>query len=131
MPYCVNVVVDIKSIYLNKRYLFQNKIYYLDKIYFCFAKIKLSKHTLYIDFMEHNRNTRHVLGWSIKKCGSFLKYVVLVSKTVAYIYNKQKCSLLQCLQTAKSLAFGRISETILQQLLANPFGSWRCSLFSL
>ena len=103
MPYCVNVVVDIKSIYLNKRYLFQNKIYYLDKIYFCFAKIKLSKHTLYIDFMEHNRNTRHVLGWSIKKCGSFLKYVVLVSKTVAYIYNKQKCSLLQCLQTAKSL----------------------------
>ena len=32
MPYCVDVVVDIKSIYLNKRYLFQNKIYYLDKI---------------------------------------------------------------------------------------------------
>ena len=29
--YCVNVVVDIKPIYLNKRYLFQNKIYYLDK----------------------------------------------------------------------------------------------------
>ena len=30
--YCINVVVDIKAIYLNKRYLSQNKIYYLDKI---------------------------------------------------------------------------------------------------
>ena len=36
--YCVNIVVDIKPIYLNKRYLFQNKINYLDKIYFCVAK---------------------------------------------------------------------------------------------
>ena len=34
--YCVNIVVDIKPIYLNKHYLFQNKICYLDKIYFCF-----------------------------------------------------------------------------------------------
>ena len=30
--YCINVVVDIKAIYLNKHYLSQNKIYYLDKI---------------------------------------------------------------------------------------------------
>ena len=45
--YCVNAVVDIKPIYLNKRYLFQDKIYYLNKIYFRFAKIKFSKHTLY------------------------------------------------------------------------------------
>ena len=45
--YCVNVVVDIKPIYLNKRYLFQNKIYYLDKICFCFAKTMISKLTLY------------------------------------------------------------------------------------
>ena len=30
---CVNVVVDIKPIYLNKHYLFQNKINDLDKIY--------------------------------------------------------------------------------------------------
>ena len=45
--YCVNAVVDIKPIYLNKRYLSQDKIYYLNKIYFCFAKIKFSKHTLY------------------------------------------------------------------------------------
>ena len=29
---------------------------------------------------------------SIKKCGSFLKYVVLVSKTVADIFNKLKYS---------------------------------------
>ena len=45
--YCVNVVVDIKHIYLNKGYLFQSKMYYLDKIYLCFAKGKFSKHTLY------------------------------------------------------------------------------------
>ena len=45
--YCVNVVNDIKPIYLNKHYLFKNKIYYLHKIYFCFAKTKLSKLTLY------------------------------------------------------------------------------------
>ena len=31
--YCVHVVVDIKPIYLNKHYLFQNKIYDLNKIY--------------------------------------------------------------------------------------------------
>ena len=45
--YCVNVVVDIKPIYLNKRYLFQNEICYLDKTYFCFAKTTISKFTLY------------------------------------------------------------------------------------
>ena len=43
---CVNALVDIKPIYLNKYYLFQNKIYYLDKIYFCFAITKLFKHTI-------------------------------------------------------------------------------------
>ena len=32
-----NVVADVKPIHLNKRYLFQNQIYYLDKIYFRFA----------------------------------------------------------------------------------------------
>ena len=31
--YRVNVVVDTKPIYLNKHYLFQNKIYNSDKIY--------------------------------------------------------------------------------------------------
>ena len=44
--YCVDVVFDIKSIYLIKCYLFQNKIYSLDKICFCFAKTKFSKYTL-------------------------------------------------------------------------------------
>ena len=44
--YFVNIVVDIKPIYLNRHYLFQNKIDYLDKIYFCFAKIKFFKYTL-------------------------------------------------------------------------------------
>ena len=39
--YCINVVVEIKLIYLNKRYLFQNK----DKKYLSFAKVKLSKTT--------------------------------------------------------------------------------------
>ena len=43
--YCVNVFVDIKPIYLDKHYLFHNN--YLDKIYFCFSKIKLSKLTPY------------------------------------------------------------------------------------
>ena len=40
------------------------------------------------DFMQHNIKMQHVLGWSIKGCGSFLKYAVQVSKTVAYIFNK-------------------------------------------
>ena len=31
--HCVNVVVDIKPIYLNKHNLFQNNIYDLDKIF--------------------------------------------------------------------------------------------------
>ena len=40
--------------------------------------------------MQHKIKMWHVLGWDIKKCGSFLKYGVLVSKTVAtsYIFNK-------------------------------------------
>ena len=50
--YCVNIVVDIKPIYLNKRYLFHNKINYSDKIYFCFVKIKLFKHTFKKDTLE-------------------------------------------------------------------------------
>ena len=45
--YRVNTVVDIKPIYLNERYLFKNKIHFLDKIYFCFTKRKLSKNTLF------------------------------------------------------------------------------------
>ena len=35
--YYVDVVLDIKPIYLNRRYLFKNKFYYLDKIYFYYS----------------------------------------------------------------------------------------------
>ena len=42
--------------------------------------------------MQHNIKTRHVLVWSVKKCGFFFKYVVLVSKTVTYSFNKWKFS---------------------------------------
>ena len=45
--YGVNAEVDIKPIYFKTHYLFQNKIYYFDKIYFCFPKITISKLTLY------------------------------------------------------------------------------------
>ena len=56
---------------------------------------------------------QHVLGWSIKKCDSFLKYVVLVSKAVAKSSTSKSVSL-QCLLTAKSLISSsrRIDETI-------------------
>ena len=47
--YYVDVVLDIKPIYLNRRYLFKNKIYYLDKIYF-----------YYCYFVQHNVKMRHV-----------------------------------------------------------------------
>ena len=71
--YCVSVVVDIKPIYLKKRYLFQNKINYLDIIIFCFAKIKLLKRTIKketleqvfsCEFCEISKNTfyRKLLG---------------------------------------------------------------------
>ena len=36
----------MKPIYFDKCFLFENKIYYLDEIYFYFTKIKLSKHNL-------------------------------------------------------------------------------------
>ena len=36
--------------------------------------------------MQHNLKMLHVLGSSIKNCGAFLKYVVLVSKTMATSY---------------------------------------------
>ena len=44
--HCVNVMIDTKSIYLNKCHFTSGKIYYSDKICFCFAKIKLFKHTI-------------------------------------------------------------------------------------
>ena len=69
---------------------------------------------------------RHVLGLFIRECGSFLKYVVLVSKTTS------KSVLMQCFQMAKSVISScrRIGETILQHLLAKPSDNCCCSLFS-
>ena len=86
-------MVDIKPIYLNECYLFQNKINYLDKIYFCFAKIKLFKHTFKketlaqvfsCEFCEISKNTfyRTPLG--------------------DYFWASNNVPL-QCLHTAKSL----------------------------
>ena len=45
-----------------------------------------------IGFMQRNIKIQRVLGWSIKKYGSFLKYVVPVSKTATthYIFQKEK-----------------------------------------
>ena len=51
--YCVNFMVDIKPIYLKKRYFFQNKTNSLDKIYFCFGKIKLFKYTFKKETLTH------------------------------------------------------------------------------
>ena len=40
--------------------------------------------------MQRNIEMQYVVGWSVKESGFFLKYVALVSKTVAtsYIFNK-------------------------------------------
>ena len=38
--------------------------------------------------MQYNIKMQYVLGWSIKMCGSFLKYVVQITKTLGYIFNK-------------------------------------------
>ena len=110
--YCVNVVVDIKPIYFNKYYLFQSKIYYLDKIYFYFAIIKLFKHTIkkqalaqkfFCEFCEISKNT-------------FFKELLWATAS------KQVTVPLQCLQTAKSLISScrRTVETILGNYWQNP-----------
>ena len=110
--YRINVVVDIKSIYLNKYYLFWNKIYYLDKIYFCFAIIKLFKHTtkkgalaqmFSCEFCEIAKNTY------------FSEHFVATT-------SKQVTVPLQCLQTAKLLisSWRRTGETILSNYWQNP-----------
>ena len=112
--YCVNVMVDIKPIYLNKRYLLQNKVYYLDITYFCFAKMKLLKVALYKLNQQPDQLKMQAISDITKKCGSFLKYVILVTSSTS------KGVPLQCLQTAKLLVIScrRIRGTTLQQLLA-------------
>ena len=73
--------------------------------------------------MQRNIKMQHALGWSIKKSGSFLKHIVLVSKTVAnsYIF-KSKSVPLQCLHTANSLISSCrwIAETIFSNNWQNP-----------
>ena len=111
--YCVSVVVDIKPNYLKKYYLFQNKIYYLDKIYFCFAIIKLFKHTI----------TKEALAgsvfflWILRNCWEYLFLEHLWATA-----SKQVTVPLQRLQTAKSLisSCSRTGETILSNYWQNP-----------
>ena len=130
--YSVNVLVDIRPIYLNKHYLFENKIYDLDKIY---KLNQLPGQLKNIYFMQAITKMRHVLGRSVRKCASFLKYVVLqfqFPKLWLFVTSsKSKCS-------TTVLADGKIvnqllqknSLTILQQLLAKPSENCCCSLFS-
>ena len=110
--YCVNVVVDIKPIYLNKYYLFQNKIYYLDKIYFCFAIIKLFKHTIkkealaqmfFCDVCKISKNTH------------FTEHLWATA-------SKQVTVIMPCLQTTKSAISScrKTGETVLSNYRRNP-----------
>ena len=88
---------------MNKRDFFQNKINNLDKMYFCFAKIKLFKYILKketlaqvfpCEFYEISKNTFY--------------------RTPLGDCSKQVTVPLQCLQTAKSLISScRTGETIL------------------
>ena len=105
-------MVDIKPIYLSKYYLFQNKLYYLDKINFCFAIIKLFKDTIKkeslaqmfsCEFCEIAKNT-------------------FFTKLLRATASKQVTVPLQCLQTAKSLISScrRTGETILSNYWQNP-----------
>ena len=100
----------LKLLCSKRRCLFKNKMYYLDKIcfYFCY-------------FTEHNIKMRHNLGWSNKKCGSFLKYVVLVQKPWL-TSSTSRGVLLQCLQTAKLLISSsrRIGEIFCSDYWQNP-----------
>ena len=46
--YCVNSRGWYKAHLFEQTYLFQNKIYYLDKVYFCFAKIRKAFQAYYV-----------------------------------------------------------------------------------
>ena len=77
-----------------------------------------------------------VLGRSVKKFGSFLKFSSS-SGNRGYSLHLQQVKVLhlqqvQCLQMAKSLISPcrRIGETVLKQLSAKPTDNCCCSLFS-
>ena len=92
---------DIKPFYFNKYYLFQNKIYYLDNIYFCFAIIHTIKEEalaqiFFCEFCE------------------IVKYTFFTEDFWATA-SKHVAIPVQCLQTAKSLisSYRRTGGTIL------------------
>ena len=93
-------------------YLSPNKIYYLDKIYFCFAIIKPFKHTIKKEALAQML--------SCKIC-EIAKNTFFTGKLCATA-SKQVTVTLQCLQTAKSLISScrRTGETILSNYWQNP-----------
>ena len=109
--YCINVVVDIKPIYLNK-YLFQNKIYYLDKIYFCFAIIEPFKHTIKKEALAQMFSCRFC---EISKNAFFTEHLCATA-------SKQVTVPLRCLQMTKSFISScrRTGEIVLSNYWQNP-----------
>ena len=105
------LVVDIKPIYLNKYYLFQNKIYYLGKIYSCFTIIKLSKHTIKKETLAQIFSCEFC---KISKNTFFAEHLWATA-------SKQVTVPLQYLQTAKSLisSYRRTGETNLSHYWQN------------
>ena len=83
----------MKPIYLNKYSLFQNKIYYLDKIYFYIAIIKLFNHTIKKEAVAQMFSCEIC---EIAKNTFFTEHLWATAP-------KQVTLPLQCLQTAKSL----------------------------
>ena len=110
--YCVNAVVDIKPIYLNKYHLFQNKICYLDTVYFCFTIIKLFKHTIKEEAVAQMFSCEFC---EISKNTFFTEHLRATT-------SKQVTVPLQCLHMAKLLIISsrRTGETILSNYWQNP-----------
>ena len=145
--YCVNVVVDIKPIYLGKLYFKIISTIQIKSISVLQKYIKLSKFTLSklnqlpdqlknTDFTQRKIKMQHVLGWSIKKCKVWLLFEMCSSSfhkpQLLVTSSKRKSVPLQCLQRTKSLISScrRIGKTILQHLLVKPSDICCCSLLS-
>ena len=129
-------MVDIKPICLNKRYLFQNKINYLDKIYFCFAKIKLSRHTFKKETLAQVFSCEF---WKISKNTFSYRKPPLAASYVKFPYIKNLCDYLHIIIISKSIfatgtshwatvfSVNSISWIILSK---NTPGSIRCPYFA-
>ena len=118
-----NVVVDTTPIYLKKRYLFENKIYHLYKIYFYFTKNQIPGQLRVYRLYAMQHKNASCLGRSINKSGSFLSVKFQFPKPWLLVtYSTSTSVPIQCLQTAKSLISSctRTDETIFQQLLVRP-----------